>query len=1811
VAIWDRALTPTEINALYNGGYVADISNKAMYSVSTLATNLIAWYRFDESLGDTDSTVVNRAPSPPALTDGTGTNLVLQTVVTPPTAYQAIVYDNLYIQHQIPQSEQQYSWVTASLIEGERIYGLDAPSCAEASAMTTQVKETSYPYYPGNLSSSDVPRVWVNNYVGFVGNLIIDPASKELHVQGIDGTLKAHAGTPSGEFSGLVGDGTSVHLGPGSNSALGGPWNDLIGGADGASINFAFVAWIYPRSRGAGDAENEDYVTDTGTGRVIDIEGKKMLTLTVPSMADVDPDKYRLRFIVDDGSLPGAASAYMVESSDLLLNEWTHVVCQYTYNEFSTGTWYLYLTMFINGQVDDVYQNLTSPTVPLLDEKQAPVVGNNGLVYATGQAAAQGALGNLGFDGYIADLAVIRLPKAGQPLQVLPQAVVDELYNNGVPRRPSVALGKYEAGRICAEYTFDPFGRTEYPSASVSVPNPIPGDQLAVAIDGERSYTIMNRSPAAYGTATRAPDGAATNIYLARFAPRNSVDSLNILTNNRHGPYGWPTWKQIRTGETKVARLMRNANLIGTTIAPNKVPNIINGKTVGFIQPTQPNDFIDFVEAPIQQEASPFYFYFEDNTEEANPENNIMLKAPSFSNEYDYFSHAALNNRLGLKIDLEQPKVYDSIVDFALNSDLSLMMNYSQRIYPSAESAFRATVRGRTAYDINNIYNSSRIYRSLRYGGVVTFGQDRAPAGPVSSSGEIGALCSASSTWPLDPHLYYSAIASVTASDGSGELMNLYGTYQQNPITSSKAQDYPTPFSMPTYALRVPAGQQVSGSDHGLSLPTGAVAFGGDTEWIAPVQAGKDPYKNYTLISDRIRSIAKDYSILPEFRISSHMKYFLKENSGDFLAPLDNIFELSGAAVSNSTKSTFYKTYTNADFLKYFKVVDEDLNEKRSGNLQIVRDKVSLKCDAILKFVPYKGFYPAERALEIGAIFSQSYGPSLMYLTCSFVNLGYGQIDVHQQFNGSEAYRLRPMMEPLMSPGILFNTIKSGLATSDVVVVGTTNREYPWLRASYIATGSQTSPDKDGIFYSTTQQPDQGRTAANEYVASTPGNVLWFGSSSNCQLFGSWTYPSTTMLTKLPFEAIYSPAQFFNENWLSNRATVPVAGLDGPAGQGVVYDRWPSGSMAMASLAYGQTPSPFAAGTTSYVSYQSNLVFTGSAGESIWPKYMNRSGSSLVGPLYTHAIDNFLCETTNMFISDLTSFQSAREEDFRPVVAGTTYSMVMRLYRSDNQQSSFSDPAAIDEESAFEMYSRRSAFGPPVGANIRINNDQPVVTGLSYSHVTPPYYDGEAKVTFTFSASWDGYPTLNDIISNTTLEYQRDELTPNLNAQRAQDSSGQGAGDPNADVRMQIDSSFNLLERLQEVPDGTVTLKDRWLIQSKFETPILNFAGVSTGSVPKETYTATTATASAAQITTRGMWHQYGAVCTGSSGVWATLENASGKSLAEVVGFPVGTPQRVGEPTKEYKLEEAIVAVPFKTVDNRREFIKFPEQEVRIVSEDGILLESYTQPDPRSQTYKNLVAAMDKYVFPPSLNFVEFTQPDAILMYIFEFHAMLNQNDITDIWQNLPPFIGETFEQEETEVEEKELVDLILDKDDSIQWMVFKVKKKAKKDFEVYRRSLVTDNLSAMTPRITSPYSYNWPYDYFSLIELAKIEEEVQYVSADMKEGVDLTEAELLTITKPDPAGRVPPQQPPGTTDISIAPTRKRRGPSTKPRKPSKKPARSPTKPRKRTSLPWRSPRKKSTTSKSGIKTITKVLKKSPAKSKVKKRTRKSRYGKK
>ena len=61
---------------------------------------------------------------------------------------------------------------------------------------------------------------------------------------------------------------------------------------------------------------------------------------------------------------------------------------------------------------------------------------------------------------------------------------------------------------------------------------------------------------------------------------------------------------------------------------------------------------------------------------------------------------------------------------------------------------------------------------------------------------------------------------------------------------------------------------------------------------------------------------------------------------------------------------------------------------------------------------------------------------------------------------------------------------------------------------------------------------------------------------------------------------------------------------------------------------------------------------------------------------------------------------------------------------------------------------------------------------------------------------------------------------------------------------------------------------------------------------------------------------------------------------------------------------------------------------------------------------------------------------------------------------------------------------------EKIKWMVFKVKQRAKTNYydKVFQRAGVEEEDTA---RRLSKVSFNWPYDYFSFVELIKLETKI------------------------------------------------------------------------------------------------------------------------
>jgi len=275
-------------------------------------------------------------------------------------------------------------------------------------------------------------------------------------------------------------------------------------------------------------------------------------------------------------------------------------------------------------------------------------------------------------------------------------------------------------------------------------------------------------------------------------------------------------------------------------------------------------------------------------------------------------------------------------------------------------------------------------------------------------------------------------------------------------------------------------------------------------------------------------------------------------------------------------------------------------------------------------------------------------------------------------------------------------------------------------------------------------------------------------------------------------------------------------------------------------------------------------------------------------------------------------------------------------------------------------------------------------------------------------------------------------------------------------------------------------------------------------------------------------------------------------SLADLVGFRKSS-EKLGKIAKTKTIREAVVAVPFKEIYGNRNFFRLQRSQIKYLLGTG---NGSREPGEQNmvapgQSIVDMVQAMQRYVFPPSMDFINY--PDDVTpfaMYIFEFSHTLNQQDLADIWQNLPPRIGRAFDEnlpdklttDETvqthtvahPIQAGELLDSV---DEHLQWMVFKVKQKAATNY--YRKSVQQNRataspipslspsttfgsvtgvtLSFASPTTSGPMmgaglnvtapttmlalsktdiftqTYNWPYDFFSLVELAKIDDVITF----------------------------------------------------------------------------------------------------------------------
>jgi len=1193
------------------------------------------------------------------------------------------------------------------------------------------------------------------------------------------------------------------------------------------------------------------------------------------------------------------------------------------------------------------------------------------------------------------------------------------------------------------------------------------------------------------------------NESIASFTGSNGEQSIfSALMNNINGPYGYSSFKQLRASQNWVMRSHNKNNIFSFVPENGKIINVISNNQIISTQKTKFGDIQNLYESSITDKHSPLEL-IGTISDDGFDEEKILIKS-SYSNQIQYFKNNSLNVETNKQV--YQSDNYENFKNLMALEETPLdsfdKLTFKQTVFPKNLYTHSRNHRIRPSY-------SSKIWRDVR-----------ASRTELDENNGFGFSAPSQSFWPLDAEEWFNEIdvpfwgssgkpfpggsLHNNSVGGNGVLQNFYNMFTTSSFTTYIAgiDNYVTASCVYNRLHTLSDYDEFTGSTLNPAIrdkftQNNLTAFGRpkkfqgtavwDTGRVAEsidftgkfIRKEKQPFPNsYEEWSESFRGLGKNYSVVPEFRISDHVTHYL---TNGFTAQKLDFLEVKGGneSYANSSDTDFFNIYTTTDFLKNFEIVKKDFENKASPT------RITLRCKAIKKFLPYEGFYPCQRSVHISEQFNESYAP---FVEGSSSNTGLSNLYV----SGSK-YIVQNIITPLFAPGVLFNTIKSGIAC-----------DYPIMTKIYT-----TSSD--------------GRTDAS-------------GTPFNCFIDDIHT-------ERVPFEALLEP-----EKYLANKN---------------IYSNEP---------------------------------------EHRTPKVVTK-WSGIGDNRYKLMINNFLSEVPDFFLQneEFTTITSLPQGDpnFGNTEKGKVYGMRIKMFRTIDGQTSTEEPTNgivyqvpqdnignMDE--SFTMYSRPSAFGPPYRTTVTtgsplslknwskfkfdgsvdfsydlsntINSDitgsNPAI-GENYIH-TPPYYHGEAWADIFFQPpSGSQKYTLAEIINNSSVEFCRHYLSSSDSAKNIEDRSlliNEQA--------MQIASSMNIFSRgiLREDTESLtintqLETKYRWIIQSKFETPTLNFNHyslnpyVTAGSVlfdePLQFRHGANSELNNINVPI-GMWHQYGRLpqrtdegifiqVTDIPPSWiegAMLGNTNNTgSLVDLCGFSTD-PVRVGEIKNTKTIQEAVVAIPFVNREGFRKFFKLNKNDV----ENSIKgIEEAVGP-----TVFKLTQQLDKYVFPPQFDYKRNPDIQPVAMYVFEFSHEFTKQDLADIWQNLPPKLGEVHETAEATIShalfaeeflgtgsdpqptangiERNVVSGLTDLPSDIQWMVFKVKKRAKSNYfeKMFQRneSRESDSNTSFTVDSTgkkSDVSYNWPYDFFSMVELIKLDAEVEFSNVDE----DKSKQEKKLVTKP------------------------------------------------------------------------------------------------
>ena len=694
-----------------------------------------------------------------------------------------------------------------------------------------------------------------------------------------------------------------------------------------------------------------------------------------------------------------------------------------------------------------------------------------------------------------------------------------------------------------------------------------------------------------------------------------------------------------------------------------------------------------------------------------------------------------------------------------------------------------------------------------------------------------------------------------------------------------------------------------------------------------------DTYNDF--IGNDLKYIARNYTVVPEFRISENYKFYddvikhyrqysttkvfeldeeydetlgtktfkVKRNFGisyNFYDHKLNFLKIHGADVTASSdlQSMISNGFTtdrwSYDDIKDFRLIDNTKQEKHYQNISgseyfnkryvhtdriknftylmhdkgfgtdVVPSEISFECDAIKKLLPYEGFYPMTRTVQIGSYFKKAFEPHVID-GYSFKN-NFVDSDTHagasnatgshvlvvdgiayetisgsglpggQTLDSKKQAMMQSLLEPFFAPGLLYNSIKSGIAVDYPVYLQKPPQYYGSAMSASEAINA--AIPNDATFNG--QQ--------DELLKMTTGSLGHGGYQMMGVANAMPAYLMSRPDYRMPFEALYDLKKM---NILAMDSAIEKT----PYSNFLVSDfLWGSGSNRITGKRVqgsSETILPHDQGSLDYIPNAHLKKF---------PSEINTPEIRL----YEASINNYLAETMEFFLEPqdveknikFPIISTQRSERIKGAIPGFSYYMDFRLEMGQDhvmcegpRRSNFIFSSSIPyAEGPLSSSLRGYLYGPPIqtiptlestpgstigdkggsGSHHHFNFESAFAANLtdpSYQAWTPPYFYGESRITFKYKPNirQEEFEDAHKSIITSSFYFEKYNISAGLTP-KIPSTSSVSLG---SFTRMKIDASIDMFSepiRFQPVPGLNGAESSVWYAMPKWVCPVLDFS---------------------------------------------------------------------------------------------------------------------------------------------------------------------------------------------------------------------------------------------------------------------------------------------------------------------------------------------------------------------------------------------------